>query len=333
MRIITIEEHWTSAGLDQALRAQPPGIRDDSLALNDFGEVPARLPDLGPARIEAMDAAGIDVQILSLAPPGTGGLPGPEAAALSRDANEQMSAAADRYPARFRAMTSLPLSDPDAARAELERTARDPAHVGIMTYGRSGDRPLDDPAYDDLLGRAAELGRPVFIHPQIPPNAVRDASYRGFGPMVDLALATFGWGWHIEAGLAGLRLILSGAFDRHPDLQIVLGHWGEALLFFLDRADTLSQVATHLDRRVAEYFATNVHIATSGMLVPRLLRHALDHVSIDRILLSGDYPFHRLDPAEIAGFLQTLPDPGDRDKVAHVNAEALYHLAPHRQQP
>src|SRR6201996_917777 len=134
MRIITIEEHWTSAGLDQALRAQPPGIRDDSLALNDFGEVPARLPDLGPARIEAMDAAGIDVQILSLAPPGTGGLPGPEAAALSRDANEQMSAAAARYPAPLRAMTSLPLSDPDAARAE--RTARDPAHVGIMTYGR-----------------------------------------------------------------------------------------------------------------------------------------------------------------------------------------------------
>ena len=332
MRIIAIEEHWTSAGLDRALRAQPPGQRDDSLALNDFGEVPTRLPDLGPARIEAMDAAGIDVQILSLAPPGTGGLPAPEAAALSRDANDRMSAAAARYPDRFRAMTSLPLSDPDAARAELERTARDPAHVGIMAYGRSGDRPLDDPAYDDLLAAAAAGGRPVFIHPQIPPNAVRDSSYRGFGPTIDLALATFGWGWHIEAGLAALRLILGGTFDRHPDLQIVLGHWGEALLFFLDRVDTLSQVATHLDRRVAEYFTTNVHITTSGMLVPRLLRHALDHVSVDRILLSGDYPFHRLDPAEITGFLQTLPDRGDQEKIAHANAEALYHLAPQLQE-
>ena len=96
MRIITIEEHWTSAGLDQALRAQPPGVRDDSLALNDFGEIPARLPDIGPARIGAMDAAGIDVQILSLAPPGTGGLPPGEAATLSRDANDQLSAAAAR---------------------------------------------------------------------------------------------------------------------------------------------------------------------------------------------------------------------------------------------
>ena len=332
MRIITIEEHWTTEALDRALRAQSPGVRDESLALNDFGEVPSRLPDIGPARIEAMDAAGIDVQILSLAPPGTGGLPAPEATELSRDANDQMSAAAGRYPARLRAMTTLPLSDPDAALAELERTARDPAHVGIMAYGRSGDRPLDDPAYDDLLAAAAVWGRPVFIHPQIPPNAVRDSSYRGFGPTIDLALATFGWGWHIEAGLAALRLILSGAFDRHPDLQIVLGHWGEALLFFLDRADTLSQVATHLDRRVPEYFATNVHITTSGMLVPRLLRHALDHVSVDRILLSGDYPFHRLDPAEITGFLATLPDRADQEKIAHANAEALYHLAPHPQE-
>jgi uncharacterized protein len=328
MRVITIEEHWTSAGLDRALRAQPPGARDESLALNDFGEVPARLPDLGPARIEAMDRAGVDVQILSLAPPGTGGLPAGQAAALSRDANDQMSAAAEHFPARFRAMTSLPTSDPDAAVAELRRVAGDPAHVGIMTYGRSGDRPLDDPAYDDLLGLAAELGRPVFIHPQIAPDAVRDASYRGFGPMVDLALATFGWGWHIEAGLAALRLILSGAFDRHPDLQIVLGHWGEALLFFLDRADSLSRVATGLDRPVAEYFATNVHITSSGMLIPRLLRHALDHVGADRILLSGDYPFHQLGPAAITDFLETLPDPGDREKLAHGNAEALYHLSP-----
>ena len=143
---------------------------------------------------------------------------------------------------------------------------------------------------------------------------------------MDLALATFGWGWHIEAGLAALRLILRGTFDRHPGLQIILGHWGEALLFFLDRADSLSRVATHLDRRVAEYFATNVHITSSGMLIPRLLGHALDHVSVDRILLSGDYPFHRLDRPAIADFLSTLPDREDQEKITHTNAERLFGL-------
>jgi predicted TIM-barrel fold metal-dependent hydrolase len=326
MRVIAIEEHWTTDGIDRALRGQPAGVRDESVALNDRGDIPARLRDVGEQRIEAMDAAGVDVQILSIAPPGTQGLPAREAIALSRDANDRASEAVGGHPLRLMAMTTLPTSDPDAAVAELQRTADAPGHVGVMSYGRSGERPLDDPVYDDLLAAAASLRRPVFIHPQIPPNAVREASYRGFDPTIDLALATFGWGWHIEAGLAALRLIVRGTFDRHPDLQVVLGHWGEMLLFALDRIDSLSNIATHLERRVAEYFATNIHIATSGMLTPRLLRHALDFTSADRILLSGDYPFHRLDAATITDFLQTLPDRDDQQKIAHANAEVLYGL-------
>lgn len=329
MRVVAIEEHWTTEHIDRAVRAQPAGARDESVALNDRGDIPARLLDIGEQRLEAMDAAGVDVQILSLAPPGTHGLPAREAVALSRDANDRASEAVDRHPTRLRTMTTLPMSDPDAAAAELERAANATAHVGIMSYGRSGERPLDNPAYDDLLATAAGLRRrPVFIHPQVPPNAVREASYRGFDSTLELALATFGWGWHIEAGLAALRLIVRGTFDRHPDLQIVLGHWGEMLLFALDRVDSLSTLTTHLERRVAEYFATNVHVATSGMLTPRLLRHALDYTSVDRILLSGDYPFHRLHAGAITDFLRTLPGREDRHKIAHANAEALYGLEP-----
>jgi predicted TIM-barrel fold metal-dependent hydrolase len=327
MRIVAIEEHWTTEAIDRALRAQPTGARDDSLRLNDRGDIPQRLLDIGDGRIAAMDAAGIDLQILSIAPPGAVGLPAPEAVALCREANDRASAAVARHPTRLRAMTTLPLSDPDAALAELERSAQAPGHVGVMTYGRSGERPLDDPAYDPLLAEAARLGRPVFVHPQIPTGAVRDASYRGLDPTLDLALATFGWGWHIEAGIAALRLILRGTFDRHPDLQVVLGHWGEMLLFALDRIDSLSNVATGLQRRVAEYFATNIHVTTSGMLTPRLLRHALDFTTIDRILLSGDYPFHRLDAETVEAFLRTLPDAEDRRRIAAANAEALFGLA------
>lgn len=326
MRVVAIEEHWTTAGIDRALRAQPAGSRDVSVALNDRGDITERLLDLEGLRIEAMDAAAIEVEIVSIAPPGTGGLPAAEAIALSREANDRAADAVARHPERLRAMTTLPMADPHAAVAELERSVTLPGHVGIMAYGRSGDVPLDDPAHDELLAAAARLRRPVFIHPQIPPAAVRDASYRGFDPTLELALSTFGWGWHIEAGLAALRLIVRGTFDRHPDLQIVLGHWGEMLLFALDRADSLSNVAPDLERRVAEYFPTNVHIATSGMLTGRLLRHALDFTTADRILLSGDYPFHRLDQAAIADFLDAVPDPGDRERIAHGNADALYGL-------
>jgi predicted TIM-barrel fold metal-dependent hydrolase len=244
MRVVTIEEHWTTPEIDRALRTQPSAVRDESLALNDVGDISARLFDLGEARIEAMDAAGIDVQILSLAPPGTHGLPAADAVALAREANDRASAAVERYPTRLRALTTLPMSDPDAALAELERTAGVPGHVGIMSYGRSGDRPLDDPANDEVLAAAARLRRPIFIHPQVPPNAVRDASYRGFDPLTGLALATFGWGWHAEAGLAALRLIARGTFDRHPDLQIVLGHWGEIPACSARRWSTPASIAS-----------------------------------------------------------------------------------------
>lgn len=327
MKIIAIEEHWTTDELDRALHAQPEDVRDDSLAWNERGDIPARLRDIGDGRIRAMDAAGVDMQILSLAPPGAHGLPTDVAIELSRDANDRASRAVRRHPERLRAMTTLPMSDPDAAVAELERTAADPAHVGIMSYGRCGLRPLDHPDNERILVTAAAMARPIFIHPQLPPKQVRDVAYRGFDQLTDLALATFGWGWHLEAGLAALRLIISGAFDRHPNLQIVLGHWGEMLLFALDRADGLSGIA-HLEQRVSGYFATNIHVTTSGMLAPRLLRHALEYTGVDRIMLSGDYPFQQFDAAGAEALLAVLPDPDDRRKLAHANAEALYGIEP-----
>lgn len=93
MRVITVEEHWTTKSIDQALRARPEGARDESVVLNDRGDIPARLLDIGEQRIQAMDAAGIDVQVLSIAPPGTHGLPADDAVALSREANDRASEA------------------------------------------------------------------------------------------------------------------------------------------------------------------------------------------------------------------------------------------------
>lgn len=321
MRTTTIEEHWTTPELDRALRAQPAGVRDESVTLNDHGDLPERLRDIGAGRVAAMDAAGVDVQVLSLAPPGTHGLPPALAVALSRQANDRAADAVRAHPTRFRALTTLPMSDPAAALAELERSATLTGHVGIMSYGRSGDRPLDDPANDAVLALAAQLRRPVFLHPQVPPPAVREASHRGLDPAVALGLSTYGWGWHVEAGTAALRLILRGTFDRHPELQLVLGHWGELLLHAVERADSLSH---GLRRGVAQVLRENVHVTTSGMLTPRLLRHTLELTTVDRVLLSGDYPFHRLDPAGTAAFLDLLPTAADREKVAHANADALF---------
>ena len=94
----------------------------------------------------------------------------------------------------------------------------------------------------------------------------------------------------------------------------------------MDRADSLSGIAKHLERRVSDYIKTNINITCSGMLQERLLRHTLDFTSAERVLFSTDYPFHQPGAAAVRQFFDAIPDPADRSKIASGNAEALLHL-------
>jgi predicted TIM-barrel fold metal-dependent hydrolase len=198
--LISIEEHWTTTELNAALAAQSGAALDPSLRFNTMGDHGERLTDLQDLRLATMDELGITTSLLGLIPPGTQSLPVPDAIHLSRDANDRAAAAVAAHPDRFAALATLPTPDPQAAAAELERCVTRLGHVGAMVYGRSGDRPLDDPAYDDLLATAARLHVPLFVHPQVPPAVVRQASYSGLSANMDLGLATAAWGWHLEAG-------------------------------------------------------------------------------------------------------------------------------------
>lgn len=324
MSIIAIEEHWNLPALARALDALPDGSQDDSVVLNDRGDVRMRLEDLGASRLAVMDEQGVDVQVIALAPPATQALSKADALPLCRDANDAAAAAVLEHPDRLRALATLPLADPEAAVGELER-ATGLGLVGAMVYGRTGDMPLDDPRLEDLFAAAARLQQPVFIHPQIPPESVRTASYSGFDAMTELAMATFGWGWHLEAAVAALRLVVRGTLDRHPDLQLVLGHWGELLLFWTDRTDILARVAG-LERPVSDYLRSNFHITSSGMFNPALLRHALEVTTVDRLLFSTDYPFVHPGKSDIEGFLAEFTTPEDREKFTSGNARALFRI-------
>jgi predicted TIM-barrel fold metal-dependent hydrolase len=324
--LIAIEEHWILPDLTSALRRLPEDRGDESLAFNEMGDHQQRLEDLGSGRIAAMDAQGIDLSIIALTPPGTQPLPPEDAVRLSRAANDASAAAVSTFPSRLRSLSTLPMSAPREVAAELERAAG-LGHVGTMVYGRSGDLVLDDPVYDDFFSAAERLGQPVFIHPQLPSPAVRDASYRGFDPLTDLALATFGWGWHLDAALAALRLIIRGTFDRHPDLHVVLGHWGEMLLFWLDRANSLSRIAG-LQRSVSDYVRSNFWITSSGMLNPALLHHALSATSMDRLIFSTDYPFQQPTRQDITAFLRSFRSEEEREMFTSTNAVGLFGIEP-----
>jgi len=145
---------------------------------------------------------------------------------------------------------------------------------------------------------------------------VRTAYYEGFGPAVDAALATHALGWHYDAGVQVVRMIPVGIFERFPDLQVIVGHWGEMALTDLDRVEHLTSVA-RLPRFVTDTVRRNMFMTPSGMLNHTSLQQAIDLVGVERVMFSTDYPF---EPASYSGartFLDGVELPDD-----HKNAIA-----------
>ena len=128
----------------------------------------------------------------------------------------------------------------------------------MLVNGATGGVFLDDPRFEPVLARAEKLDVPIYLHPGIPTEPVRAAYYDNLPGNFSFTLALSAWGWHADTAIHTLRLVLSGALDRHPGLKIVIGHMGEALPFMLDRIDetTAATAKTHLRRSVRETIAS-----------------------------------------------------------------------------
>jgi predicted TIM-barrel fold metal-dependent hydrolase len=316
VRTIALEEHYATAGF----------LRGPGNWLASRAGVIDAIADLGDGRIAAMDEAGVDLAVLSLAAPGVEQLDGPKAIALARECNDELAAAVERYPGRLAGFATVPVSAPDAAADELERAMRKLGFLGAVINGHSQGRYLDDPFFEPILDRAAALKAPIYLHPTIPPAAVIDSSYAGFSPEVTFALATVGWGWHINTATHVLRLILAGVFDNYPDLQIVIGHMGEATSFMLPRFDaTLKPELTGLKHPVSTYLRQNLHYTFANFNDEATYANLVAQVGIDRVAFSADYPFGSMKTAR--AFLDQLPLTDDeRARISHRNAEKLLGL-------
>ncbi len=210
---------------------------------------------------------------------------------------------------------------------ELERAVRSLGFKGAMINGTANGRFLDDPSFLPILERAVTLDVPIYIHPGVPPAAVREAYYSGFDPAVNFSLSTASWGWHSEVGIHALRLILAGVFDRLPALQIIIGHMGEMIPFMLARINNvLTPMAKHLQHTVSEYFLQNFYITTCGFFTDPPLLLSLQTIGADRIIFSVDYPFSTNEQGRV--FLESASiSPADKEKISHLNAERLLKLA------
>jgi uncharacterized protein len=289
IRIVSVEEHialpplleaWTTAKV--APQISSLGYGDDPLAL--------RMRDFGARRLADMDNQGIDVQVLSMPSPGVQNLPAAEAVRVAREVNDRLAEIVAGNPERFQALASIPTPDPQQAAAELERAVTKLGFRGAMLYGRTGSVMADAPEFDDLYATAARLKVPLHYHPQTPVQPVIESYYSGLPNNIGLSLATAGIGWYYDLGVQYLRMIFSGVFDRHPDLQVIAGHWGEIVLFYLDHVGIL-ETNGKLERPLIDYFRQNFWVAGSGTVSERYFRWSAEVMGTDRMLYSTDYPY------------------------------------------
>ncbi|MCW3838316.1 amidohydrolase family protein [Sphingomonas canadensis] len=286
-----------------------------------------RLLDLDDERLQIMDETGIDVQLISLASTGVQMFPADEATALATLANDVLADAIARHPARYAGLASFAPQDPAGAAREIERAMTRLGYNGVIVNSHTNGDYLDQPEYWPILEACEATGAPLYIHPRAP-------SPQMIAPYQAYTLEHAIWGFQAETSLHALRLIAGGIFDRFPRLQVVLGHGGEGLHYWLPRLDAMhanfkapegSRPA--LELAPSEYIKRNFAITTSGMNWGPAVRFAIESIGADKVMFAIDYPF--VDSGKSVAEMEAIDLPAEvKAAIWHRNAERIFNIAP-----
>jgi predicted TIM-barrel fold metal-dependent hydrolase len=317
---VTLEDHFA---IEATLGDSQP------FGAHVWTELRHRLLDFQDQRLRLMDESGVEIMIASLNAPAIQGIADHKRAVeLARVANDVLAQECAKRPDRFVGVAALPMLDPDDATRELKRCIRELGFRGALVNGYSelAGKPVhyDLPHYRPFWRTVEELDVPFYLHPR-PPMA-------GISPLYDGHPWLFGptWSFAAETALHAMRLIGSGLFDECPRLQIILGHLGEGLPFYLWRIDNRNNwmKARHkyaARKWVAEYVRSNFYITTSGHYSTPALIDAIAELGADRVMYSVDYPFEDFSDAA-QWFDKAEISEADRRKIGRTNAMRLFKL-------
>jgi 2,3-dihydroxybenzoate decarboxylase len=318
---IALEEHFVIKGMEK--------YTDPTMHAATFADVRQMLVDTEALRIEHMDNAGIELSILSLTGPGMQNEPDPVVAVeAAKRANDFLcESVVARHPDRYAGFAAVPLQDPEAAANELERCVKQLGFKGAMINGYSeiqNDKIAytDEPQFEVFWAKVAELNVPIYLHPRDPVTS-QQRIYEGHPELLSAA-----WAYGVETSTHALRLITSGLFDRHPSVNVILGHLGETIPFGIWRVEHIIKrrgMCQDLKKNIMSYLADNFFITTSGVFRTQPLLDTMLQVSSDRILFSTDYPYENTE--EAATWFDSCPiSEPDRLKIGRENAAKLFNL-------
>ena len=311
--VVAIEEHYFDSEIISHYDAaeKRPALRD-------------RLEEVGAKRLADMDQAGIDVQVLSHAAPGTHRMDADKAVPVARRANDRLRELVRANPQRFAAFATLPAADAKTAADELERAVTKLDMKGAMVHGLTNGLFIDDKRFWPIFERAQALDVPIYVHPAVPHAAVIDAYYKDYAEAFP-SLVTAGWGFTVETATQGIRLVLSGIFDAYPRLKIILGHLGESLPFSLWRIDQALSRKGNRALSFRDTFCEHFYITTSGNFSNPALLCCVMEMGVDRILFAVDWPYVENRPG--TAWMEQVPlCAEDREKILSGNAKRLLRM-------
>ena len=336
MKLITLEEHYANQrimdenakyGAPSGMAALPETVRRAYDSMRFTGE---KLLDVDTTRFDFMREQNVTMQVLSYTAPVSDMVPPGEAVRICAEANDILADVVKKHPDRFTAFATLPMADPVEAARELERCVREYHFVGALITGTWQGRFYDDPMFFPIFEKAAELDVPISWHPEFPDAKIQTHYYLSdnYPLITGMQFATAGFGWHLDVGLHMARLVLSGIFDKLPNLKFISGHWGETIPAMLDRMDQIMRPeTTGLKKKVSDYYHENVYFTPSGILSRNQLEYMVKVFGAEHILWALDYPYVSFSECSADFLLNADLTDAQKELIAYGNAERLLHLA------
>ena len=271
-------------------------------------------------RQKVLEKEGIDTQVITFTTPGTHVEDPATAVVFARMVNDAFAQIVRERSPRFTSLATLPLNDPAASVAELDRAMTQLGMPGAMLFSNVNGVALADARYLPLYEKANQLGAVLYIHPESPVGVEAMTDY-WLMPLV---------GFLMDTTLAASKLVFAGIVDRYPKIRWVLGHLGGAIPYLAERLDrgykAFADCRANISRPPSSYLR-RFYFDTVNF-DPRNIQLAIDFAGADHILAGSDYP-HQI--GSIRSMVKAVGDlkvsAKDKAKIYGGNAARLLKLA------